>query len=665
MKKNVIILSLISVLFLFFIYTKANLTKNNNNDDELYDTVVIGAGITGLFAANELAEQKIIILEKEERIGGRVFTDTINSNRGDAFPIDMGAVFAFPSEYLPEGIEVPNLLKKNENVGIYYGKSLYLGNTILSILKDMKEEHSFINEIFSEEQFQIENKSLETQRFVNGLFQLIHPGNINLYDKRYHFHSFATYKTPIYSTGNRFVVDFFAEKLGERIKKNSEVLQIKDKKDFVEITYNSDGYLKKIKSKYVIVSTDANVAKKILGEASGGVPDVEYGRFVVVASLIRKKMNFSYIVTPDSYSSVLMNYPLDDKEYSIILTYFTEKSLEKDIDEKFFESESTKILEELKIIDESTKPEKVKVKIWKKGGNIISQNLLSVSRYFIKATERVFVAGDYAYYQKDERPFYDMPYGFLAAARSGKKSGEEILKILKKEKNSVDVLEDNSKSCVRLKGFSITNLPNDRTREVVKLLRPEIFGIVSNNDDYYVWLNSFDFVSNYGYKPKIFFGSRSFDLLKSLKKESIKNIDVLGYCPRKNDNISYSQVVQAIKTLKKIYKDKEISVGVCYDLFSNIEFNSFELDYLGIEIIAAENSVFLDGKYDETISKVREDRGSLIGFISISDVSSFNEEQHKEILNKLLQLKLDPGYSIVQSPEILSFLKEHFCHYNK
>lgn len=52
--------------------------------------VIVGAGVAGLAAATELRANgfdDVVVLEARDRIGGRVWTDTI----GDGFPIDLGA----------------------------------------------------------------------------------------------------------------------------------------------------------------------------------------------------------------------------------------------------------------------------------------------------------------------------------------------------------------------------------------------------------------------------------------------------------------------------------------------------------------------------------------------------------------------------------------------
>ena len=43
-------------------------------ENEIFDTVIIGGGIAGLTAANELKKSNILVLEKEEKCGGRTLS---------------------------------------------------------------------------------------------------------------------------------------------------------------------------------------------------------------------------------------------------------------------------------------------------------------------------------------------------------------------------------------------------------------------------------------------------------------------------------------------------------------------------------------------------------------------------------------------------------------
>ncbi len=50
--------------------------------DELYDTVIIGAGLSGLNAAKILSQagKKILVLEAQDRVGGRTWTQPVGAN---------------------------------------------------------------------------------------------------------------------------------------------------------------------------------------------------------------------------------------------------------------------------------------------------------------------------------------------------------------------------------------------------------------------------------------------------------------------------------------------------------------------------------------------------------------------------------------------------------
>ncbi|KTD40172.1 amine oxidase [Legionella parisiensis] len=63
-----------------------------------YDTIIIGAGVSGLTAAKQLhqAHQDVLVIEAKERLGGRVYTDY---NWG--FAIDLGATWIHGIEHNP------------------------------------------------------------------------------------------------------------------------------------------------------------------------------------------------------------------------------------------------------------------------------------------------------------------------------------------------------------------------------------------------------------------------------------------------------------------------------------------------------------------------------------------------------------------------------------
>ncbi|WP_243058991.1 FAD-dependent oxidoreductase [Nocardioides sp. SR21] len=97
------------------------------------DTVVVGAGISGLVAARELADagQDVLVLEARDRVGGRV----LNHRLAPGATIESGGAFIGPTQdhiaALAEELKVPTFLEYNEGNSVYIssltGRTEYSG----------------------------------------------------------------------------------------------------------------------------------------------------------------------------------------------------------------------------------------------------------------------------------------------------------------------------------------------------------------------------------------------------------------------------------------------------------------------------------------------------------------------------------------------------------
>ena len=61
-------------------------------EDQIADVLVLGAGVAGLAAAQELSQAglRVIVIEARDRLGGRIFTQHVP---GHPLPIELGAEF--------------------------------------------------------------------------------------------------------------------------------------------------------------------------------------------------------------------------------------------------------------------------------------------------------------------------------------------------------------------------------------------------------------------------------------------------------------------------------------------------------------------------------------------------------------------------------------------
>ena len=69
---------------------------NSDSDNRHYDTIIIGAGLSGLNAAKILESEgaSVLILESSDRIGGRIFTMDDVPSRPDAGGMEIGQMYA-------------------------------------------------------------------------------------------------------------------------------------------------------------------------------------------------------------------------------------------------------------------------------------------------------------------------------------------------------------------------------------------------------------------------------------------------------------------------------------------------------------------------------------------------------------------------------------------
>lgn len=101
------------------------------------DAVVVGAGISGLVAARELADQgyDVLLLEARGRVGGRVLNHHLTGPHAHGATIESGGAFVGPTQdhilKLAKEMKVPTFLEYNEGNSVYIssltGRQEYTG----------------------------------------------------------------------------------------------------------------------------------------------------------------------------------------------------------------------------------------------------------------------------------------------------------------------------------------------------------------------------------------------------------------------------------------------------------------------------------------------------------------------------------------------------------
>ena len=96
-----IIIKKILIIIIFFIgFSKAQ------NDEKIYDVIIIGAGISGLAAADYLIDHgnEVLVLEARDRIGGRIWLDPrVKLGHIGKYSYEGDCMSLFPKDFqLPE-----------------------------------------------------------------------------------------------------------------------------------------------------------------------------------------------------------------------------------------------------------------------------------------------------------------------------------------------------------------------------------------------------------------------------------------------------------------------------------------------------------------------------------------------------------------------------------
>ncbi len=409
--------------------------------EQVYDAVIVGAGIAGITAAAQLQGYNILVLEKESYAGGRILTGKKNG-----IIYELGLSFGYdPKTLLPYDYKADAAMPPFK-VGISYeGQNIYCDGETAECLvqsrlpkKDVKEMIKFSNTPLPDEGLIPKVFSGKKYKIMNSLFNVIHVGELSEYIPQRQQDAFMRW--PVHArhpAGSSTIIEQFKKPIADSLQLNAEVIEVKDRGDYVETKYSQNGKIKNARSKTVIVTTPAPITKKIVAAINPLTKEyldtVRYGKFIVVAVGFDSSVSFDdcqFWVTPDEKTSAIGTQKFRDKKASLMLAYYTDKEsgkLEKYSDAKIIKK-TLRSLRKLNIGKFSKKNVLFSdVKRWKFGGTIINPELFGdFGNEYWRASRNVFLAGDYLY--RD----YLCPYGLGAAMKSGQRAAMGIMKFLGK-----------------------------------------------------------------------------------------------------------------------------------------------------------------------------------------------------------------------------------------
>jgi protoporphyrinogen oxidase len=312
--------------------------KKNTDDplkDDIVDVVIVGGGFSGLAASYYLEDLDYVVLEKEEKAGGRCMSGNWNG-------------FHYPkgTEYI--GKPEKNMQKVFNYLGVHasqippptdgvaYDGNFYFGQNLLGYLNDQEKERyvelqsileSLSNNGIEDAVFDYQDKlndyadldnqsvmewldqkgySPLIQKFINienrGLFGT---DNAN-YSMLFNIPEMA-YDLPLVSSINESevysfdqgmysVIEAFAAKLGNRLKTGATVTNVKVNDDnTVKVTYTKNNHEYTITANSVIMATPAKIAGSLVSNhisenVKNTLTNLDYSQYVTINFFLEERL---------------------------------------------------------------------------------------------------------------------------------------------------------------------------------------------------------------------------------------------------------------------------------------------------------------------------------------------------------------------------------------
>jgi protoporphyrinogen oxidase len=309
--------------------------RTGRKTDDIYDVIIVGGGFSGLTAAYNLKDKNILVLEKEEELGGRCL-----SGKWNGFHYPKGTEYiGEPDDYLKELLKELGIVAEKipaPTDGVAYNGKFYFGKEILNFLTDKEKKQYYallkrldkmnkrgIEDVIFEDQLDIidyehlDNQSVKEWLTRNGYSELIQKffdiENRGLFGTDNSNYSMLfdipemAFNFPVPSSINESVVYSFnrgmysiIEALNNHLRNRvisgayvNRVVVNSDKT--VTVSYVKSGTITTVKSKAVIMATPAPVTELIVdNHLSTGVRNtlsgIKYSKYATVNLFLKKRL---------------------------------------------------------------------------------------------------------------------------------------------------------------------------------------------------------------------------------------------------------------------------------------------------------------------------------------------------------------------------------------
>ncbi len=296
----------------------ANHADNVGIEETIYDTVIIGGGIAGLTAAYMLRDRKVLVLEQEDRFGGRVWSEKINEityNIGTQYLNEEDNAFNHMIDEL--GIErVTHDITTKAPIALYLNDKLYLKPSSLLNWRIVLDGIKFLSNTYRKSKiFRLLSDDPRRQKLIKQNLTEIQQGYspellalVNSYlrgaclskPERTSAGIGAVITMDIFNAdelafvkgGTQKITDIIVEKLNDNVMKGAGVFKVEEKNGIVSTHFQKNGKANIVKSKSAVMAAPPQIALELIPQLPDwkkeSLAKVDYGPITVISVFLKR-----------------------------------------------------------------------------------------------------------------------------------------------------------------------------------------------------------------------------------------------------------------------------------------------------------------------------------------------------------------------------------------
>jgi protoporphyrinogen oxidase len=287
--------------------------------ETIYDVVIIGGGIAGLTTAYMLRDKNLLLLEQEDRFGGRVLSEKVNeatNNIGTQFFGEEDTSFVHLIDEL--GVERVTHDMNSAPFALYLNNKLYTSFSSLFSLKVVLDAIRFISKIYRKiEIFKLPSDDPRWQKLAKQNVTEFQKGFgpeilalVNTYmrgacvskPERTSAGIGAALSADIFNTGDmafvtggfQKITDEMVSRLDGKVMKGAGVIKVEEKDGIVSTYFQKNGKEQIIKSKAAVVAVPPQIALNLIPQLPDwkkeALAKVNYGPITVVSVFLKRNI---------------------------------------------------------------------------------------------------------------------------------------------------------------------------------------------------------------------------------------------------------------------------------------------------------------------------------------------------------------------------------------